>query len=288
MGIMESGWSAKRVTRQLGYSDYVVRRRWNQWIREMTFTRRPGSERPRQTSRRDDHHIVTYLGCIFHNLSIRAGLGVKRYRDKGKKWESGAAKRKRKAERAVSNQVLSSEEKIEISSSPVNRGNARDAVKYASASFEPGLWTFPMTIAHRHDIAQSSPTQQLNNIYKYYPMYEDHRHFSNFHFLRKLNKGETHNATAGWFIQVLKIKFSVTHADYVAVPKLKWYRKGAVIGNTDLSSILHRHGNTKEHMAYIRGAQPFFLLGHIHMSAISRGPQIYVSYFTWAAIWGYR
>ncbi|GFW93653.1 hypothetical protein TNCV_4541821 [Trichonephila clavipes] len=30
----------------------------DQWIREMSFTRRPGSGRPRQTSRREDHHIV--------------------------------------------------------------------------------------------------------------------------------------------------------------------------------------------------------------------------------------
>ncbi|GFW80895.1 transposable element Tcb2 transposase [Trichonephila clavipes] len=30
---------------------------WDQWIREMTLTR-PGSRRPRQTSRREDHHIV--------------------------------------------------------------------------------------------------------------------------------------------------------------------------------------------------------------------------------------
>ncbi|GFT85415.1 HTH_Tnp_Tc3_2 domain-containing protein [Trichonephila clavipes] len=31
---------------------------WDQWIREMSFTRRPGSGRPRQTSRREDLHIV--------------------------------------------------------------------------------------------------------------------------------------------------------------------------------------------------------------------------------------
>ncbi|GFU71073.1 transposable element Tcb2 transposase [Trichonephila clavipes] len=46
IGMMEVGWSA----RQLGRSGYVVR--------EMSFTRRPGSGRPRQTSRREDSHIV--------------------------------------------------------------------------------------------------------------------------------------------------------------------------------------------------------------------------------------
>ncbi|GFW74917.1 hypothetical protein TNCV_2677851 [Trichonephila clavipes] len=41
--MMEAGWSARRVARQLGLSDCVVRRYWDQWIREMPFTRRPGS-----------------------------------------------------------------------------------------------------------------------------------------------------------------------------------------------------------------------------------------------------
>ncbi|GFV85712.1 transposable element Tcb2 transposase [Trichonephila clavipes] len=58
IGIMGAGWSARRVSRQLGHSDCVVRRCWDQWIREMSFTRGPGSGRPRQTSRREDRHIV--------------------------------------------------------------------------------------------------------------------------------------------------------------------------------------------------------------------------------------
>ncbi|GFX13952.1 uncharacterized protein TNCV_3611521 [Trichonephila clavipes] len=43
-------WLARRVARQLGRSDCVVRRCWDQWIREMSFTRRPSSGHPRQTS----------------------------------------------------------------------------------------------------------------------------------------------------------------------------------------------------------------------------------------------
>ncbi|GFW64010.1 transposable element Tcb2 transposase [Trichonephila clavipes] len=58
IGMMEAGWSARRVSRQSGRSDCVVRRCSDQWIREMSFTRRPGSGRPRQTSRREDRHIV--------------------------------------------------------------------------------------------------------------------------------------------------------------------------------------------------------------------------------------
>ncbi|GFY29538.1 transposable element Tcb2 transposase [Trichonephila clavipes] len=50
IGMMEAGWSTRRVTRQLGRSDCVVRRCWEQWIREMSFTRRSGSGRSRQTS----------------------------------------------------------------------------------------------------------------------------------------------------------------------------------------------------------------------------------------------
>ncbi|GFX09947.1 transposable element Tcb2 transposase [Trichonephila clavipes] len=55
---MEAGWSARRVVRQLCRFDCVVRRCWEQWIREMSFTRRPGLGRPRQTSRQEDCHIV--------------------------------------------------------------------------------------------------------------------------------------------------------------------------------------------------------------------------------------
>ncbi|GFX81316.1 transposable element Tcb2 transposase [Trichonephila clavipes] len=56
--MMEDRWSARRVARQLGYSDCVMRRCCDQWIREMSFTRRPGSGCPRQTSRQKDPHIL--------------------------------------------------------------------------------------------------------------------------------------------------------------------------------------------------------------------------------------
>ncbi|GFW90072.1 transposable element Tcb2 transposase [Trichonephila clavipes] len=58
IGMKEAGWSARRVARQLCHSDCVVRRCWDQWIREMSFTRKPDSGRSRQTSRREDYHIV--------------------------------------------------------------------------------------------------------------------------------------------------------------------------------------------------------------------------------------
>ncbi|GFW95818.1 transposable element Tcb2 transposase [Trichonephila clavipes] len=58
IGMMEAEWSARRVARQLGRFDCIVRRCWDQWIRDMSFTRRLDSGRPGQTSRREDCHIV--------------------------------------------------------------------------------------------------------------------------------------------------------------------------------------------------------------------------------------
>ncbi|GFS63647.1 hypothetical protein TNCV_1962011 [Trichonephila clavipes] len=69
-----------------------------------------------------------------------------------------------------------------------------------------------------HPAFQSGPTQQLYNSNEYYPKDDDDRPFSNFHLSRKLNNAETRNVVACWFIQVLKIKFSVFHADYLAIP----------------------------------------------------------------------
>ncbi|GFY05912.1 transposable element Tcb2 transposase [Trichonephila clavipes] len=68
IGMKKAGWSARRVARHLGRFDCVVRRCWDQWIRQMSFTRRPGSGRPQQTSRREDHHIVR-SACVQPNAS---------------------------------------------------------------------------------------------------------------------------------------------------------------------------------------------------------------------------
>ncbi|GFT10819.1 HTH_Tnp_Tc3_2 domain-containing protein [Trichonephila clavipes] len=55
---MEAECSARRVVCELGHSDCVVRRCWDQWMQDMPFTRRPVSGRPCQISRREKHHIV--------------------------------------------------------------------------------------------------------------------------------------------------------------------------------------------------------------------------------------
>ncbi|GFS54909.1 uncharacterized protein TNCV_3576231 [Trichonephila clavipes] len=52
---MEAGWSARQIDRQLGRSDCVVRRCWDQWIREMSFTQRLRMSLKDQLSRRPPH-----------------------------------------------------------------------------------------------------------------------------------------------------------------------------------------------------------------------------------------
>ncbi|GFX81470.1 transposable element Tcb2 transposase [Trichonephila clavipes] len=80
--MMEAEWSAKRVVPQIGRCVCVVRKCWDQWIRKMSFTRRPGSGCPRQTSRREDRHIVlnTRIQPTASSISIQAqvasSLGV--------------------------------------------------------------------------------------------------------------------------------------------------------------------------------------------------------------------
>ncbi|GFS69798.1 transposable element Tcb2 transposase [Trichonephila clavipes] len=56
--MMEVEGSAGRVACQLGRSDFVVRRYWDQWIREMLFTPRRGPGRPRKPSRQEDRCTV--------------------------------------------------------------------------------------------------------------------------------------------------------------------------------------------------------------------------------------
>ncbi|GFX34385.1 hypothetical protein TNCV_3227301 [Trichonephila clavipes] len=56
--MMEAGWSAWRVARQLGRSGCIVRRCLDQRIRDMSFTRIPGSGSSRQTSRREERHLI--------------------------------------------------------------------------------------------------------------------------------------------------------------------------------------------------------------------------------------
>ncbi|GFS59210.1 hypothetical protein TNCV_70621 [Trichonephila clavipes] len=62
--MVEVGWPAWRVARQaftrLTGLTLTVRRCWDQWAEEASFTRRPGSVRPRQSSHQDDCNIIRH------------------------------------------------------------------------------------------------------------------------------------------------------------------------------------------------------------------------------------
>ena len=244
-----------------------------------------------------------------------------RDRDIGRKWESGSAKRKRKAERTATNQVLSlnlmkflnqtasgstepsesiaststqqtseiplenaldalnteserqldvelessssqskidaetlvlssssQEEQIDIDS-PIRSDDASAIVQQVLVNSDPGLWTFPITDTQRRDIVRSGPTQQLNSGDEYYPKGDDNRHFSNFYFSRKLNNGETQHRR--WLV------YSNSQNKVYCFPCRLFSNsqtqvvQGGCCDWKHLSSILHRHENTKEHMAHM-------------------------------------
>ncbi|PRD21346.1 UNVERIFIED_CONTAM: hypothetical protein NCL1_51980 [Trichonephila clavipes] len=64
IGMMKAGWPAGQVARQLGHCDCVVSRCWDPQILDMSFSRRPGSGRSRQTSHREDRHIVRNVSVL--------------------------------------------------------------------------------------------------------------------------------------------------------------------------------------------------------------------------------
>ncbi|GFU93819.1 transposable element Tcb2 transposase [Trichonephila clavipes] len=64
---MEAAWSARREACQLVLSDCVVRRCWDQWIREMSFTlRTPSTD---QSSRRPPHRTSVSSRTIRRRLA---------------------------------------------------------------------------------------------------------------------------------------------------------------------------------------------------------------------------
>ncbi|GFX94678.1 transposable element Tcb2 transposase [Trichonephila clavipes] len=58
--MIEAGWSAQRVPRQVDRSDLTVRRNWGQKSEKTSFIRQPGSGRSQLTSRREDRHIIRH------------------------------------------------------------------------------------------------------------------------------------------------------------------------------------------------------------------------------------
>ncbi|GFU17882.1 uncharacterized protein TNCV_3849691 [Trichonephila clavipes] len=53
-----AGWSTRRVAGQVDRSGVPLEIRWEQWTREGTHARKPGSGATRKTTRRGDRRIV--------------------------------------------------------------------------------------------------------------------------------------------------------------------------------------------------------------------------------------
>ncbi|GFW71141.1 transposable element Tc1 transposase [Trichonephila clavipes] len=64
IGIRKGGFSFRDIAERLGWNVSTVHDYWEQWSRDGTASRRPGSERPRDTTEREDSRIqstaVTY------------------------------------------------------------------------------------------------------------------------------------------------------------------------------------------------------------------------------------
>ncbi|GFW02986.1 TTF-type domain-containing protein [Trichonephila clavipes] len=56
---------------------------------------------------------------------------------------------------------------------------------------DSGKWVFPVNDWQRHDLIQNGPNQDLEKSDESYPKDTNKRHFSKFHFTRKLSNGET-------------------------------------------------------------------------------------------------
>ncbi|GFT13353.1 transposable element Tcb2 transposase [Trichonephila clavipes] len=73
-----TGWSTRRVAGQVDRSKCAVRNCWEQWTREGTHARKPGSGVTRKTTRRQDRRIVrqSLVDHAVTRSTIRADVGV--------------------------------------------------------------------------------------------------------------------------------------------------------------------------------------------------------------------
>ncbi|GFW81359.1 transposable element Tcb2 transposase [Trichonephila clavipes] len=60
IGMMEAGWSARRIAPQVGRSDLTKRKCWDQWIEKTSFTHLPGSLRDRQNRHQEGRYIIRH------------------------------------------------------------------------------------------------------------------------------------------------------------------------------------------------------------------------------------
>ncbi|GFU97305.1 transposable element Tc1 transposase [Trichonephila clavipes] len=78
IGMKTAGWSTRSVAGQVDRSACVVRNCWEQWAREGTHVRKPGSGATRKTTRREDRRIVrqALVDPTVTLSTIRADVGV--------------------------------------------------------------------------------------------------------------------------------------------------------------------------------------------------------------------
>lgn len=142
------------------------------------------------------------------------------------------------------------EEHIEISAQP----GSSDAIDVDIHSqefvhFDPELWTFPITDSQRRDLFQIGPQNQLKMDDDKYPKDKDHRHFSNFHYSRKLNNGEIEHRR--WLVYSdFQNKVFCFPCRLFGHSQTKMVQQGCSDWK-HLSNVLNRHENTKEHMAFM-------------------------------------
>ncbi|GFW36945.1 transposable element Tcb1 transposase [Trichonephila clavipes] len=78
IGMKTAGWATRRVAGQVDRSECAVRNFSEQWTREGTHVRKPGSRATRKTTRREDRRIVrqALVDPTVTRSTIRADVGV--------------------------------------------------------------------------------------------------------------------------------------------------------------------------------------------------------------------
>ncbi|GBN18814.1 hypothetical protein AVEN_167375-1 [Araneus ventricosus] len=74
VGLREGGFSFRDIAERLGRNVSTAHDCWQQWSREGTASRRPGSGRPRGTTKREDRHVRRMV--VAHRTASAAEIRV--------------------------------------------------------------------------------------------------------------------------------------------------------------------------------------------------------------------
>ncbi|GBL83402.1 hypothetical protein AVEN_110705-1 [Araneus ventricosus] len=78
VGLREGGFSFRDIAERLGRNVSTLHDCWQQWSREVTASRRPGSRRPRGATEREDRRV--WRMAVAHRTAsaakIRAAVGT--------------------------------------------------------------------------------------------------------------------------------------------------------------------------------------------------------------------